>query len=559
MPAKSFAQNRGGEQERNRLVERRGEPAPRVASQRVLHAQLVENTDHHAADIVAGSVGVRDRGQEHIQGMLVIAAIEGGEGLVQIGYGTRRRALRGSLQADPRGQPVGGKASWHPRQHRERLVGLATAPQDPGQRHGRVGARRLELVGPAQRFLIALLHQSVGFRWEQRVEEVLNGARRLSPGELGCHLPVAERLDRRDPLDPERSGQALIGVDVDLDQLALAGARGSRALEHRTQLAAGTAPFGPEIDHDRQRVRAVDNRSLKIRFGHVHACDGSDAARPGNLTSTSISPHTQNPDDATILVDDLVVRFGEVVAVAGVSFAVRPGEAYGLLGPNGAGKTTTVRVLATLLPATEGRALVAGYDVQRHGLAVRASIGYIPQALSADGALTARENLEFYARVTGVPRAVREERIAEAVEAMEIGGWLDRLARTLSGGMLRRLEIGTALLNRPRVLLLDEPTVGLDPNARRVVWERLDALREQAGTTILVTTHLMEEAERHCDRLAIMDQGVLVAQGTPAELIAAHDASGIEDVFVTVTGRTIQDGGSIRDVRRQRRIAGRLG
>ena len=280
----------------------------------------------------------------------------------------------------------------------------------------------------------------------------------------------------------------------------------------------------------------------------------------GNLTSTSSSSEQPvAPGESTILADGLVVRFGELVAVGGVSFAVRPGEAFGLLGPNGAGKTTTVRVLATLLPATDGRALVAGYDVRRHGLEVRASIGYIPQALSADGALTARENLEFYARVTGVPRRVRSERIAEAVEAMEIAGWLDRLARTLSGGMLRRLEIATALLNRPRVLLLDEPTVGLDPNARRVVWERLDALREQSGTSILVTTHLMEEAERHCDRLAIMDHGHLVAQGTPAELIAAHEASGIEDVFVAVTGRTIEDGGSLRDVRRQRRIAGRLG
>jgi ABC-2 type transport system ATP-binding protein len=278
-----------------------------------------------------------------------------------------------------------------------------------------------------------------------------------------------------------------------------------------------------------------------------------------NLTSTSISPDTSAAQDPSILVDGLVVRFEDLVAVAGVSFAVRPGEAFGLLGPNGAGKTTTVRVLATLLRASEGRALVAGYDVRRHGLEVRASIGYIPQALSADGALTARENLEFYARVTGVPRAIRDERIAEAVEAMEIGGWLDRLARTLSGGMLRRLEIATALLGRPRVLLLDEPTVGLDPNARRVVWERLHALRRQAGTTILVTTHLMEEAERHCERLAIMDHGHLVAQGAPSELIAAHDADGIEDVFVAVTGRTIEEGGSIRDVKRQRRIARRLG
>ncbi len=258
-------------------------------------------------------------------------------------------------------------------------------------------------------------------------------------------------------------------------------------------------------------------------------------------------------------MDDLVVRFDDVTAVGGVSFGVRGGEVFGLLGPNGAGKTTTVRVLATLLPATEGRALVAGFDVRRNSLEVRASIGYIPQALSADGALTARENLEFYARVTAVPRSVRDERIADAVEAMGVGDWLDRLARTLSGGMLRRLEIATALLNRPRVLLLDEPTVGLDPNARRIVWERLDTLRRQSGTAILVTTHLMDEAERHCDRLAIMDHGMLVAQGTPADLLAANGADGLEDVFVAVTGRTIEEGGSIQDVKRQRRIAGRLG
>ncbi len=143
--------------------------------------------------------------------------------------------------------------------------------------------------------------------------------------------------------------------------------------------------------------------------------------------------------------------------------------------------------------------------------------------------------------MTSVPRRVRAERIAEAVEAMESGGWLDRLARPLSAGMLRRLEIATALLNRPRVLLLDEPTVGLDPNARRVVWDRPHALREQSVTTILVTTHLMEEAERHCDRLAVMDHGKRVAEGTPAELIASHEAAGIEDVFVAVAVADRQD------------------
>jgi len=265
-----------------------------------------------------------------------------------------------------------------------------------------------------------------------------------------------------------------------------------------------------------------------------------------------------------VLVDDLVVRFGELEAVGGVSFAVAPGEVFGLLGPNGAGKTTTIRVLTTLLPPSAGRALVAGYDVRGDALAVRASIGYIPQAISVDGALTAWENLDFYGRVTGVPRRERRERIAEAIETMKLQPMLDRLARTLSGGMLRRLEIASALLNRPGVLFLDEPTVGLDPNARTMVWEELKALREQAGTTILVTTHVMEEAERHCDRLGVIDRVRLVEQGAPAELIERHGAESLEEVFTAVTGRAIgeestDDEGRLSDVRAQRRVARRLG
>jgi ABC-2 type transport system ATP-binding protein len=266
-----------------------------------------------------------------------------------------------------------------------------------------------------------------------------------------------------------------------------------------------------------------------------------------------------------VLVDDLVVRFGALEAVGGVSFAVAPGEVFGLLGPNGAGKTTTVRVLTTLLAPSAGRALVAGYDVSRDSLAVRASIGYIPQAISVDAALTAYENLDFYGRVTGVPRRERRERIAEVVDTMELAPMLTRLARTLSGGMLRRLEIASALLNRPAVLFLDEPTVGLDPNARTMVWERLGALREQAGTTILVTTHLMEEAERHCDRLGVIDRGRLVEQGEPAELLERHRADSLEAVFSAVTGRPIaeqddaDDEGRLADVRAQRRVARRLG
>jgi ABC-2 type transport system ATP-binding protein len=268
--------------------------------------------------------------------------------------------------------------------------------------------------------------------------------------------------------------------------------------------------------------------------------------------------------EPAVLVDDLIVRFGILEAVGGISFAVAPNEVFGLLGPNGAGKTTTIRVLTTLLAPSEGRALVAGHDVRADSLSVRASIGYIPQAISVDGALTAYENLDFYGRVTGVPRRDRRLRIAEAIETMELEPMLDRLARTLSGGMLRRLEIATALLNRPAVLFLDEPTVGLDPTARKMVWERLQALREQAGTTILVTTHLMEEAERHCDRLAIIDQGRLVEQGEPAELLERHGTESLEEVFTAVTGREIHehggdDEGRLADVRAQRRVARRLG
>jgi len=266
------------------------------------------------------------------------------------------------------------------------------------------------------------------------------------------------------------------------------------------------------------------------------------------------------PDtEPAVLVDDLVVRFDEVTAVNGVSFAVENGEVFGLLGPNGAGKTTTLRVLTTVLKPTAGRARVAGHDTAAEGLHVRASIGYIPQAISVDAALTGRENLEFYARVSGVSRRERQARIAQAIETMGLETMVDRLARTYSGGMLRRLEVATALLSRPRVLFLDEPTVGLDPTARRLVWEHLHILREEEGTTLLVTTHMMEEAERHCERIAIMDFGRLAAQGSPQELKDEFGAASLDDVFAAATGHEIVEGGSFRDVRQQRRLSRRLG
>jgi ABC-2 type transport system ATP-binding protein len=264
--------------------------------------------------------------------------------------------------------------------------------------------------------------------------------------------------------------------------------------------------------------------------------------------------------NCAVNVDRLVVRFGEIEAVADISFAIERGETFGLLGPNGAGKTTTLRVLATLLPPTSGHAFVIGRDVSRESLPVRAAIGYVPQAISIDPALTARENLDFYSRVTGVLRAKRPERIEQAIETMGIGPFLDRMARTLSGGMLRRLEIATALLNRPAVLFLDEPTVGLDPTARRLVWERLHALRAEVATTILMTTHQMEEAESQCGRVAIMSSGRIVAEGTPAALKEETGEESLDGVFTTVTGRDLeQDEGRFRDVRAGRRLARRLG
>ena len=263
--------------------------------------------------------------------------------------------------------------------------------------------------------------------------------------------------------------------------------------------------------------------------------------------------------ERVVEVDGLVVRFGDVEGVAGVSFEVGAGEVFGLLGPNGAGKTTTIRVLTTLLRSNEGTAFVAGHDVVRDGLAVRQSIGYVPQAISIDGALTAYENLEFYGRATGVPRRERRRRIEEAVDAMQLASFLDRLGRTLSGGMLRRLEIATALLKHPVVLFLDEPTVGLDPTARRLVWERLELLREEAGTTVLVTTHQMEEAERQCDRIALMDRGRIAALGSPVELRSRFSVPALEDVFTEVTGGRLEEGGSFRDVRASRRRSRRLG
>ncbi len=218
-----------------------------------------------------------------------------------------------------------------------------------------------------------------------------------------------------------------------------------------------------------------------------------------------------------IEVSNLVKRFGDVDAVRGVSFAVREGEIFGFLGPNGAGKTTTIKMLCTLLAPSSGSACLGGFDVASQPGEVRRAIGVIFQDPSLDDRLTARENLELHAVVYGVPRAERRGRLNEALDFVELSDRAEDLVRTFSGGMKRRLEIARGLVHRPRILFLDEPTTGLDPQTRKRTWEVLKSLRDRYRLTLFLTTHYMDEAE-HCDRIAIIDNGRIVTEGSPDEL-----------------------------------------
>jgi ABC-2 type transport system ATP-binding protein len=257
---------------------------------------------------------------------------------------------------------------------------------------------------------------------------------------------------------------------------------------------------------------------------------------------------------------ELTRRFGSLVAVDGLTLSVPAASILGLVGPNGAGKSTTIKMLATLLSPSSGRARVAGFDIVRQAHEVRRHIGYVPQVLSADGALTGYENLLLLAKLYGVPATERGERIQDALEFTGLEEARDTLVRQYSGGMIRRLEIAQSMLHRPAVLFLDEPTVGLDPVARRTVWEHIRELRRRFGTTILMTTHYMEEAEELCDLVAIMSRGHVVAVGSPAELKAASGpAANLEDVFVHFAGHSLESGGGYKDVVRTRRTVRRLG
>ncbi|HEY6446988.1 MAG TPA: ATP-binding cassette domain-containing protein [Acidobacteriaceae bacterium] len=231
-----------------------------------------------------------------------------------------------------------------------------------------------------------------------------------------------------------------------------------------------------------------------------------------------------------IAVENIVKRYGAFEAVRGVTFSVGDGEIFGLLGPNGAGKSTLIRMMTTLIPVTEGRALVAGHDVMKEADTVRRMIGVIPQALTSDIDLTVEENLTIYAKLYGVPRAQRNRSIDELLEAVDLTKWRQAQTKTLSGGMRRRLEIARGLVHSPRIFFLDEPTTGLDPVSRVAVWEMLDRLRVRMKLTILITTHYMDEADNLCDRIAIVDHGKLVALDTPLGLKGSVPGSSVVEV-----------------------------
>jgi len=233
---------------------------------------------------------------------------------------------------------------------------------------------------------------------------------------------------------------------------------------------------------------------------------------------------------SAIEVEHIVKKYGDFTAVDDVSFSVKEGEIFGLLGPNGAGKSTLIRMMTTLIAITSGKARIAGHDVAREANAVRRLIGVIPQALTSDLDLTVEENMNIYAKLYDVPAKERERSINELLGLVDLTKWRNAQTKTLSGGMRRRLEIARGLVHHPRIFFLDEPTTGLDPVSRVSVWEMLGKIKENRQLTILITTHYMDEADRLCDRIAIVDHGKLVALDTPIALKASVPGSNVIEV-----------------------------
>src|SRR5271165_3529633 len=233
---------------------------------------------------------------------------------------------------------------------------------------------------------------------------------------------------------------------------------------------------------------------------------------------------------SAIEVEHIVKKYGDFTAVDDVSFSVKEGEIFGLLGPNGAGKSTLIRMMTTLIPITSGHARIAGHDVAKEPNAARRMIGVIPQALTSDLDLTVEENMNIYAKLYDVPAKERKKSIDELLQLVDLTKWRDAATKTLSGGMRRRLEIARGLVHHPKIFFLDEPTTGLDPVSRVSVWEMLGNIKEHRQLTILITTYYMDEADRLCDRIAIVDHGKLVALDSPLKLKASVPGKNVLEV-----------------------------
>ncbi len=246
-------------------------------------------------------------------------------------------------------------------------------------------------------------------------------------------------------------------------------------------------------------------------------------------------------DEAIIQVTDLVKRYGDIFAVNNISFTVKRGEIFAFLGPNGAGKTTTIKMLTTLLKPTSGKILLSGYDPVREQEAARRSFGIVFQDFSLDNELTARENMLFHAVLYNMPKNVREKRIKMLLELVQLWDRKDEQVKKFSGGMKRRLEIARGLLHLPRIFFLDEPTLGLDPQTRNLLWDYIRELNEKEQITVFFTTHIMEEAERAAHTVAVIDHGKIIARGSPQELAGQTGTDSLEQAFLALTGKAIRE------------------
>ena len=258
----------------------------------------------------------------------------------------------------------------------------------------------------------------------------------------------------------------------------------------------------------------------------------------------------------SISVKNLVKKFKDVTAVNDISFDVPQGSIFAFLGPNGAGKTTTIKMLTTLTHPTSGTITVNGFDPTKDSNAVRHSFGIVFQDASLDDELTAYENMFFHAGLYGIPRSETPARIKEMLDFVELWDRKDNLVKTFSGGMKRRLEIARGLLHTPALLFLDEPTTGLDPQTRNNIWQYIQKLNKERGLSVFFSTHYMEEAERIADHIAVIDHGVIVARGTPQEVIASTGTSNLEDAFIKLTGKKIreEEAGAIDSLRTMRKM-----